>query len=81
MRYQRISLALAVAAAAALAPTAPQAIEMQAGAWKFTLDGNVNADYIHSSCEDTPAAIAGGLACTIELELPEAADSGAAGRS
>jgi two-component system CheB/CheR fusion protein len=24
---------------------------------------------------------AGGLACTIELELPEAADNGAAGRS
>jgi predicted porin len=65
MRYQRISLALAVAAAAALAPTAPQAVEVQAGAWKFTLDGNVNADYIHSSCEDTPAAIAGGLACTV----------------
>jgi len=64
MRYQRLGLALAVATAAALAPTAPQAVEVQAGAWKFTLDGNVNADYIHSSCESTPAVISGGLACT-----------------
>jgi len=63
MRYQRLGLALAVATAAALAPTAPQAVEVQAGAWKFTLDGNVNADYIHSSCESTPATINGGLAC------------------
>ena len=64
MKYQRIGLAVAVAVAAALAPTAPQAIEIAAGDWKFTLNGNVNADYIHSSCESTPAPIAGGLACT-----------------
>jgi predicted porin len=64
MTHQRIGLALAVAVAAALAPTAPQAVEVAAGAWKFTLNGNVNADYIHSSCESTPVAIGGGLACT-----------------
>jgi predicted porin len=64
MTHQRIGLALAIAVAAALAPTAPQAIEIAAGDWKFTLNGNVNADYIHSSCESTPAPIAGGLACT-----------------
>jgi predicted porin len=64
MTHQRLGLAIAVAVAAALAPTAPKAIEIAAGAWKFTMNGNVNADYIHSSCESTPSAIAGGLACT-----------------
>lgn len=63
MTHQRIGLALAVAVAAALAPTAPQAVEVAAGDWKFTLNGNVNADYIHSSCESDPVAVAGGLAC------------------
>jgi predicted porin len=64
MRHQRIGLALAVAVAAALAPTAPKAVEVAAGDWKFTLNGNVNADYIHSSCQSNPSPIAGGLACT-----------------
>lgn len=64
MTHQRIGLALAVAVAAALAPTAPQAVEVAAGAWKFTLNGNVNGEYIHSNCESNPALIGGGLACT-----------------
>jgi predicted porin len=40
------------------------AVEMTAGDWKFTANGNVNVHYIGSSCEDeaTPA-ITGGLAC------------------
>jgi predicted porin len=63
MRNQRIGLAVAVAIAAAIAPTAPKAVEVAAGAWKFTLNGNVNADYIHSSCESTPVEVDGGLAC------------------
>jgi predicted porin len=64
MRNQRIGLAIAVAVAAALAPTAPKAVEVAAGDWKFTLNGNVNADYIHSKCESTPVEVDGGLACT-----------------
>ena len=63
MRHQRIGLALAIAVAAALAPTAPRALEVAAGTWKLTVDGNVNADYIHSSCESNPVPISGGLAC------------------
>src|SRR5450755_4211232 len=63
MTHQRLGLALAVAVAAALAPTAPQALEVAAGEWKFTLNGNVNGEYIHSSCQSTPAVINGGLAC------------------
>jgi len=63
MRHQRIGLALAIAVAAALAPTAPRAVEVAAGTWKLTVDGNVNADYIYSSCESDPVTITGGLAC------------------
>jgi len=40
------------------------AVEMTAGDWKFTANGNVNVHYIGSNCEsETTAAIAGGLAC------------------
>jgi predicted porin len=43
---------------------AAHGVEMAAGDWKFTANGNVNVHYIGSSCEDqaTPA-VAGGLAC------------------
>ena len=64
MTNHRIGLTLAVTAAAILAPTAPRAVEMTAGDWKFTASGNVNAHYILSKCDDTPSAVAGGLACT-----------------
>jgi predicted porin len=37
---------------------------MSAGDWKFTFSGNVNAHYIISACDDSPAVVAGGLACT-----------------
>jgi hypothetical protein len=44
-------------------PTA-HGVEMAAGDWKFTANGNVNVHYIGSSCEsETTPAIAGGLAC------------------
>lgn len=33
------------------------------GAWTFSIDGNVNVDYIYSKCESSPSAVAGGLAC------------------
>lgn len=55
---------LAASAAAILAPTAPQAVEITAGEWKFAATGNVNAHYIVQQCEDSPAAVAGGLTCT-----------------
>ena len=41
-----------------------QGVEMTAGDWKFTANGNVNVHYIGSSCEEeTTPAVAGGLAC------------------
>jgi hypothetical protein len=65
MKHQRISLPTAVAAilgAAAFAPAA-HAIDVNAGDWKLSIDGNVNAHYIYSRCDTNPATIAGGLAC------------------
>ena len=66
MKYQRLRLSKAVAAvlgAAAFAPAA-HAIDINAGDWKLSIDGNVNAHYIYSRCDTSPAVIAGGLACT-----------------
>lgn len=40
------------------------AVELSAGDWTFTANGNVNVHYIHSSCEEqTTPAVTGGLAC------------------
>ncbi|SEP66639.1 hypothetical protein SAMN04488038_101126 [Solimonas aquatica] len=43
------------------------AIELDAGDWSFTVNGNVNVHYIHSSCESSPAnIITVGGACTVD---------------
>ncbi len=77
MTHQRIGLSLAVTAVAILAPTAPRAVEITAGDWKFTASGNVNADYILEKCENspTPLGIAGGLACTAGPGVDETSSS------
>jgi predicted porin len=65
MKHQRISLSIAVAAvmsAAAFAPAA-YAIDINAGDWKLSIDGNVNASYIYSRCDTNAHIISGGLAC------------------
>ena len=66
MKHQRISLSIALASvmsAAAFVPAA-YAIDVTAGDWKLSIDGNVNAHYIYGRCDTTPNVIAGGLACT-----------------
>jgi len=61
-KMQRWGSVFAFAFACAAAPA--MAVEMTAGEWKFTANGNVNVHYIGSSCEDeTTPAVAGGLAC------------------
>jgi predicted porin len=41
-----------------------EAVEITAGDWKFTANGNVNVHYIRASCEEeTIATVGGGLAC------------------
>lgn len=64
MKQQQIRLSIAAALAAVCAPAA-HAIDVTAGDWKLSFDGNVNADYIYSNCEslDSAKAINGGFTC------------------
>lgn len=58
--------ALVAAASTLFASASAQAIEMQAGEWKFSVSGNVNVNYIYSSCEsadDAAAIVTVGSAC------------------
>ncbi len=61
MNNQRTGL-LAAAVLAALAAPSARAIDVTAGAWTLSFDGNVNANYIYSNCADHND-VAGGLAC------------------
>ena len=71
MKHQRISLSIAVAAVMSAATFVPAAyaIDIQAGDWKLSIDGNVNAHYIYSRCDTNPNSIAGGLATPITLTM------------
>jgi len=63
--YQRQACAAGVAAL--LSCTGAQALEVQAGEWKFTVNGNVNVHYIHSSCEShADAIVTVGSACAVD---------------
>jgi predicted porin len=73
-KSKRLGWTLAATAAAVLAPTAPRAVEITAGDWKFAATGNVNAHYIVSKCEDmTPITL--GAACTTAPGLDETSSS------
>lgn len=61
MNNQRTGL-LAATVLALLAAPAARAIDVTAGAWTLSFDGNVNANYIYSDCADHND-VAGGLAC------------------
>jgi predicted porin len=65
MKQQHVRFSIAAALAAICAPAA-HAVDVTAGDWKLSFDGNVNADYIYSNCEslDKAQAIGGGLTCT-----------------
>jgi predicted porin len=62
---RRWAIAAITTTMATLGVSAPAAaVEMTAGDWKFTANGNVNVHYIGSQCEDeTAPGITGGLAC------------------
>ncbi len=72
---KRLGWTLAATVAAVLAPTAPRAVEITAGDWKFSATGNVNAHYIVSQCEDNPVSVAGGLACTAVVDQDRTSSS------
>lgn len=54
---------LMAAAATLLSSASVSALELNAGDYKFTVNGNVNVHYIYSDCEKNPSTIGGGLAC------------------
>jgi len=64
MKQQHIRRSIVAALAAVCAPAA-HAIDVTAGDWKLSFDGNVNADYIYSNCEalDKAVTIGGGFTC------------------
>src|SRR3982074_3949748 len=64
MKQQHIRFSIAAALAAMCAPAA-HAVDVTAGDWKLSFDGNVNADYIYSHCAALTDAkvVAGGLTC------------------
>ena len=64
MKQQHIRFSIAALVAAMCAPAA-HAVDVTAGDWKLSFDGNVNADYIYSNCESLESAktIGGGLTC------------------
>jgi predicted porin len=75
MTHTRIGLTIAASVAAVIASTASHAVEITAGDWKFTASGNVNAHYIISKCDDSPGAVAGGLACTASPDAEDTSSS------
>jgi predicted porin len=68
-RLHRRALATAVGAAilgfGAAAPAQAE-ISFTAGDWELSFDGNVNAYYTHTRCQQDAAVVAGGLACTAD---------------
>src|SRR5579863_893381 len=64
MKQQHIGFSVA-AVLATLCAAPAYAIDMTAGDWKFSVDGNVNVDYVDSHCQGNPATIVTvGGACT-----------------
>ena len=56
---------LIAAAVAMLSSTGASALELNAGDYKFTVNGNINVHYVYSDCDSSsPQVIGGGLACT-----------------
>ena len=52
----RGALKLAAALAATLAATTAGAVDIVSGDWKFSVNGNINVDYIYSSCQSASSA-------------------------
>ena len=62
MKQLRSLICVTALLGAAATPLA-HAIDITAGDWKFSVDGNVNGSYIFSNCDASPHVVDGGLAC------------------
>ncbi len=73
MRLNKLAVSAAGAAFAFGAVPAAQAVDMKAGDWTFSVNGNVNAHYVNISCEDggRPGGVAGGVACAQNVDTGE----------
>lgn len=60
MRFRKLALSAAGSLALLGGLPAAQALDMQAGDWTFSVDGNVNANYVYTSCDHGPATSFGG---------------------
>jgi hypothetical protein len=60
-----VAFRLGVAITGILAASAAGAFDITSGDWKFSVNGNINVDYIYSSCQSsvTAVAVTAGLAC------------------
>lgn len=64
MKHQHpMSRSLLAGAALLAAPVASHALDLQAGDWKFSFNGNVNVHYINSQCDNTADTVTGGTSC------------------
>jgi predicted porin len=55
---------IVAAAAAMLSCASASALDINAGDYKFSVNGNVNVHYIHTDCDDSsPVTIGGGVTC------------------
>lgn len=63
MRLNKLAVHAAGAAFAFGAMPAAQAVDMKAGDWTLSVNGNVNAHYVNISCDDNPGAVTGAVAC------------------
>ena len=53
-----VAFRLGVAITGILAASAAGAFDITSGDWKFSVNGNINVDYIYSSCQSSVTAVA-----------------------
>jgi predicted porin len=74
MNNQRTGLLAATVLAALAAPSA-RAIDVTAGAWTLSFDGNVNANYIYSHCAESPEGVPAIADLPLACTSPSTSDS------
>lgn len=61
--YPLASIAAGACALAVALPASAVDLKTADGSWTFSIDGNVNVDYIYTNCEKNGKTVAGGLTC------------------
>lgn len=74
MKNQRTGLLAAIVLASFAAPAA-HAIDVTAGKWTLSFDGNINAHYIYAHCAKTPTGVPGIADLPLACTTPSTSDS------